>query len=188
MTNDKAGRRLLLKTVFAGFTFQAYGQLAEAHYPTLPLPLTDKPITLYNIHTKETLCIDTSQPIENVFETLVKVNHFLRDHRQNAAHAMDVNLLYQLGELQTRLNSEATFEIIAGYRTKSTNELLRRGSKNVAKNSYHLQGRALDLRLQGTQIHLLKDAAVSMQAGGVGYYANSNFIHLDTGPVRYWSA
>ncbi len=188
MTKDQAGRRRLIKTVFAGITLQAYGQLAKAHYPNFQLPVTDRPIRLYNIHTKETLSINTDKPIENIFETMVRVNHFFRDHRQNAAHAMDINLLYQLGELQSRVDSTAVFEIVAGYRTESTNVLLRKTSRNVAKNSYHLQGRAIDLRLPGTKTHRLKDSAVAMKSGGVGYYAKSNFIHLDTGPIRYWSA
>lgn len=188
MTNNQAQRRRFIKTVFAGITCHAYTQVAEAHYPTIQLAAMEKPIKLYNIHTHETFSIDTSQPIENVFETLDRFNYFLRDHRQNTSHAMDINLLHQLNRLQTLLNSEDTFEIIAGFRTKATNDMLRRASRNVAKNSYHLQGRAIDLRLRGTKTHRLRDAAISMQAGGVGYYAKSNFIHLDTGPVRCWNA
>lgn len=188
MTEQEIDRRELLKIVFAGFALQAYGNIAEAHYPPIQFPTTEKPIRLFNIHTKESLTIETNNGGLNTFSTMAQINHFLRDHREDKVHAIDIKLIYQLCELQSIFGSDAAFEVIAGFRTKKTNAMLRSKSKNVAKGSYHLQGRAIDIRLLGTQIHRLKDAAVSIQAGGVGYYAKSNFIHLDTGPVRYWSS
>lgn len=180
-------RRDLLKILCAGFALQAHVNSAEAHYPPIQLPTTEQPIRLFNIHTKESLTIETNNSGLNTFTTMAQFNHFLRDHRENKVHAIDIGLLRQLCELQSITGSNAAFEVISGFRTRQTNALLKGNSKNIAQRSYHLQGRAIDIRLPGIETHRLKDAAVSMQAGGVGYYAKSNFVHLDTGPVRYWS-
>ena len=188
MTEQEIRRRKLLKTILAGFAIQAYGNITEAHYPPIQLPTTEKPVRLFNIHTKEALTIETNNSGLSTFTTLAQLNHFLRDHRENKVHAMDIKLLCQLCELQSIIGSDSEFEVIAGFRTRETNAMLRSISNNVAQRSYHLQGRAVDVRLPGIQTHSLRDAAISMQAGGVGYYAKSDFIHLDTGPVRYWSS
>jgi uncharacterized protein YcbK (DUF882 family) len=84
------------------------------------------------------------------------------------------------------VDSNKPFQVISGYRSPKTNRLLRAKSKGVAKRSLHMQGKAIDIRLPGIDIGQLRQAAISLQAGGVGLYRKSNFIHLDTGRVRYW--
>ena len=99
---------------------------------------------------------------------------------------MDPKLLDVLYDLRNELGSEETFEVISAYRSPKTNEMLRGKSGGVAKNSQHLLGNAIDVRLRGTKTKQLRDTALSMQRGGVGYYEKSDFVHLDTGRVRRW--
>jgi len=144
------------------------------------------PLCFFHTHTSETLevaCSDKGIAINQ----RQAVNHFLRDFRTEEITTMDESLLLQLAELKRRVgNQGGVYEIISAYRSPKTNNMLRGKSKGVAKKSYHLQGRAIDVRLRGTAISDLKNAAIAMQDGGVGYYKRSNFIHLDTGRVRAW--
>ena len=110
----------------------------------------------------------------------------LRDHRSDELTAMDPSLLDLLYNLQQKTQGHGPFHVISGYRSPSTNNKLRKNSKGVAKKSLHMQGRAIDIRLPGSELKTLQHAALSLQAGGVGYYPKSNFIHLDTGRVRFW--
>jgi uncharacterized protein YcbK (DUF882 family) len=100
---------------------------------------------------------------------------------------MDRVLLDMLYRLQQTAGVRGEFEIISAYRSPKTNEMLRKKGGGVAKRSLHMQGRAIDIRLCGYDLKRLRDHAVALKAGGVGYYPKSNFIHLDTGRFRYWS-
>ena len=97
-------------------------------------------------------------------------------------------LLDLLFRISTKVNLSGPFHVISGYRSPTTNAMLRKKNKSVAKNSFHVKGQAIDIRLPGLYLSRLKKLAVKMNAGGVGYYPRSNFIHLDIGPVRYWVA
>ncbi len=99
---------------------------------------------------------------------------------------MDPTLFDILHSLQKATGSTGAFEVISAYRSPETNEMLRRRSSGVAKRSQHLLGKAIDVRLTDVDTHTLRDVALSMKLGGVGYYPRSNFIHLDTGRVRRW--
>jgi uncharacterized protein YcbK (DUF882 family) len=112
--------------------------------------------------------------------------YILRDHRTGDVHDMDQGLLDLLYLLQTRVESRQTFQIISGYRSPKTNAMLSGKSKGVAKRSYHMQGKAIDIRLNGCDLKQLHKAALSLKAGGVGYYPSSDFIHVDVGRVRRW--
>ncbi len=116
---------------------------------------------------------------------LQDLNHFLRDHHANAVHEMDPRLLTMLYDLQT-IFDKREIEVISGYRTAATNEMLRHTMPGVAKDSYHMKGQAIDIRIRGIEISLLHDVAKTLGVGGVGYYPQANFIHIDTGPNRYW--
>jgi uncharacterized protein YcbK (DUF882 family) len=118
---------------------------------------------------------------------MAALNHFLRDHYSGEVGRIDPGVFDQLHQLQQRLDSRAAFEVISGYRCPATNARLRatRGG-GVATNSLHLQGRAIDVRLAGTPLADLRDAALSLRGGGVGYYPRERFVHLDTGRVRTW--
>jgi len=110
----------------------------------------------------------------------------LRDHRTGDHHSMDPALFDLLHQVQARLECRGEFQIISGYRSPKTNKMLRRNSSGVAKRSMHMDGKALDIRLEGCDLKQLHRAAKSLKAGGVGLYTRSNFVHVDTGRVRYW--
>jgi uncharacterized protein YcbK (DUF882 family) len=114
------------------------------------------------------------------------IAHFLRDIRTGEVHPIDQSLLDQLYLLHYFTESNRPFEVISGYRSPKTNAMLYRSTKGVDKNSFHLQGRAIDIRLGDVRLHHLNKAALDLQAGGVGYYPHSNFIHLDSGAPRHW--
>jgi uncharacterized protein YcbK (DUF882 family) len=114
------------------------------------------------------------------------LNHFLRDHRTGDAHPIDPTLFDQLYALQHQMEATAPFHVISGYRAPQTNQMLHAHSDGVARRSLHMDGRAIDIRLPGRDLANLHKAALAMQAGGVGYYPSSDFIHLDTGRVRQW--
>jgi uncharacterized protein YcbK (DUF882 family) len=119
-------------------------------------------------------------------EALARVNWFLRDFRNGESRAIDPQLLDQLHALSAVTGARTPYEVISGYRSPATNELLQRRGGGVATHSLHLEGRAIDVRLADVPLADLRDAATSMRAGGVGYYAQSQFVHLDTGRVRRW--
>jgi uncharacterized protein YcbK (DUF882 family) len=112
--------------------------------------------------------------------------HLLRDHRSGESHPIDPALFDQLHALQSLMGVSSAFRVISGYRSPHTNAMLRSRSSGVAKASLHLEGRAIDVRLPGVALAELRDAALSLRAGGVGYYPDSDFVHVDTGRVRSW--
>jgi uncharacterized protein YcbK (DUF882 family) len=117
---------------------------------------------------------------------LLKIDHFMRDWRENQTVRIDHDLLDFLFTLQTRLGAFGECEVLCGYRTPATNEMLRRRSRGVAKRSYHLVGRAVDINLPQARLQHVRGTALDLGRGGVGYYPRSHFVHLDTGPVRTW--
>ncbi|MCU7919192.1 MAG: DUF882 domain-containing protein [Candidatus Thiodiazotropha sp. (ex Dulcina madagascariensis)] len=119
-------------------------------------------------------------------EGLGLLDRLLRDHRSGERTQMDRSLFDMLYALQLKVGEPGEFEIISAYRSPKTNEMLRNKSRGVAKRSLHMQGKAIDIRLGGCDLKRLRDAAVAMKAGGVGFYPGSNFIHLDRGPFRHW--
>lgn len=140
----------------------------------------------YNTHTGETL--RTVYWVQGKYqpEGLQEINRILRDHRTGDVYSMDERLLDLLYLLQVRTGRKDRFHIISGYRSPATNAMLHARSDGVAQHSYHMQGKAVDIRLPGYDLNRLRRAALAMKAGGVGYYPSSNFIHVDVGPVRRW--
>ncbi|MGI2260841.1 DUF882 domain-containing protein [Shewanella sp. GXUN23E] len=117
---------------------------------------------------------------------LEKFNYVLRDHRDNIVAPIDTRVFDILHLLQLKLAKDGEFEIISGYRSPHTNAMLAARSNGVAKQSYHMKGMAVDIRMPGVKLATLRDVAKSLNAGGVGYYPSSDFVHIDCGPVRYW--
>jgi uncharacterized protein YcbK (DUF882 family) len=120
-------------------------------------------------------------------EELTSLNRFLRDHYSGDIGRMDPRLFDLLHQVRLLVGAAAPFEVISGYRSAATNETLRttRGG-GVARHSLHMEGRAIDVRLPGVPLADLRDAALSLKAGGVGYYPGQQFVHVDTGRVRRW--
>jgi len=110
----------------------------------------------------------------------------MRDHRNDQEHEIDPALLDVLTMLKSRLGSSSPVVIVSGYRSPQTNAMLASQGSGVAKNSYHLYGQAIDIRLQDRDVREIHQAAISLEAGGVGLYGRSDFVHVDTGPVRSW--
>ncbi len=117
---------------------------------------------------------------------LKDINYVMRDHRTGEIAKMDPTLLDLLVELHRRADSRKAFEIISAYRSPKTNAMLASASGGVAKRSMHMEAKAVDIRLYDVKLADLRDTALGMRAGGVGYYAKSNFVHVDTGRVRHW--
>jgi uncharacterized protein YcbK (DUF882 family) len=118
---------------------------------------------------------------------LKDINYVLRDHRSGDVARMDPNLLDLLVELHRRTGSSKAFQVISGYRSPKTNALLASASSGgVAKRSLHMDAKAIDIRLHDVALNDLRQAALGMKAGGVGYYKKSDFVHVDTGRVRQW--
>ncbi len=143
-------------------------------------------LDFYHTHTGKRLDVAYKRNGEYVPDALSNINAFLSDFRTGESIEIDPHLLDLICDLREKLGGEGTYEVISAYRSPKTNEMLRGRSSGVAKNSQHLLGRAIDLRLTGVKLTKLRDTAISMQRGGVGYYASPDFVHIDTGRVRRW--
>lgn len=137
-------------------------------------------------HTGEKLSVDYWCDGQFQTQCLTPLNHFLRDFRTGEVASMDAGLLDILYELQVLSDRDATYEIISAYRSPQTNAALNKKSAGVAKKSLHMDGKAVDIRLTGFSTKKLQQLALVNQHGGVGFYAKSDFVHLDTGRVRTW--
>jgi uncharacterized protein YcbK (DUF882 family) len=184
-------RRRLLRWLALGPAALALGlreQLAMASTATLErLVLAPRDLSLHNLHTGERLAIRYFDNGQYLPGALTQFNHLLRDHRNGEVTRIDQRLFDQLHVLASDAGREPHYEIISGYRSPQTNEALRAHSEGVARHSLHTEGRAIDVRLAGTNCSRLRDLALVLRSGGVGYYAKSDFVHLDTGPARSWS-
>jgi uncharacterized protein YcbK (DUF882 family) len=143
-------------------------------------------LSFYHIHTAERLTVTYRERGTLIPEALAEVNRYLRDFRTEQSHDIDVALLDLLHDLYAAFDGRGNFEVISGYRSPRTNAALRHVTTGVAENSLHIQGRAIDVRLTSAKTAGLRDAAIALQRGGVGYYGASNFVHLDTGAFRTW--
>lgn len=143
-------------------------------------------LRVYNIHTGESLTATFWADGHFIDEEIMALDIMLRDHRANIAYPMDRELYHRLYELQTLFNRREPLYLVSGYRAPSTNRQLRGMSDGVAENSLHTQGRAIDLRIPGVSHRHLHKAALNMKAGGVGYYPESGYVHIDTGRIRHW--
>lgn len=114
-----------------------------------------------------------------------KINHILRDHRNDEVFPMDPGVIDLIYMIRRKAGISHGFEIVSGYRSPETNRMLRRVSTGVAKNSMHMSGQAIDLKLPGIELYDLRKIAIDLQAGGVGYYPG-RFVHVDTGEFRTW--
>jgi len=146
----------------------------------------ERDLSFLNLHTGERLKVTYWADGDFVSESLSEINHLLRDFRTGDIHRIDPRLLDILYGIKEKVGTRKEFHIISGYRSPKTNHMLRAKSGGVAKRSLHMQGKALDIRLPGRDIRTVHRAAKSLKAGGVGLYTKSNFVHVDTGRVRYW--
>ena len=146
----------------------------------------ERSLAFYNTHTSERLKVVYWVQGQYLTESLAEINYILRDHRTDQIKSIDRELLDLLFALRTELAINQPFHIISGYRSPQTNAFLHTNSSGVAENSLHLVGKAIDIRTRARSLNLLRNAAVALKGGGVGYYPRSDFVHIDVGRVRYW--
>lgn len=180
-----APRRRFLKAV-AGAAFVM---------PALSLPRVGHALASYrnvqrlaleHTHTGERVSVVYRLEGTYVPASLQTLNRFLRDFRTGDEHQIDPQLFDILSKLSAVTGSRAPFQVISAYRSPHTNAMLRERGRGVAKSSLHLEGRAIDIRLGDVPLADLREAALSLKAGGVGYYPGPEFVHVDTGRVRGW--
>ena len=146
----------------------------------------EKRLHFYNAHTGERLNVCYCANGRYLNDALARINYILRDFRTGDVKPIDFGLLDTLHSLSRKITRRCTFHIISGYRSPFTNARLRKKSRGVARNSYHMYGKAIDVFVPGYRLSKLRRQAVSLKAGGVGYYPRTGFLHLDVGPVRQW--
>lgn len=171
---------------------QGSAGLAAAGLLPLPQPArasapVERTLSLVHTHTHERIELIYAVADNYVDTALGSLNRFLRDHYSGDIGRIDPRLFDLLHHVRRLVGGDRPYEVISGYRCPATNSTLRntRGG-GVARNSLHMEGRAIDVRLPGIPLADLRDAAVSLKAGGVGFYAGQQFIHVDTGRVRQW--
>jgi uncharacterized protein YcbK (DUF882 family) len=142
---------------------------------------------LYHLHTGER--IDIMYRVGDMYlpDAVQKLDHFLRDHRTGDVKDYDVREFDLLRDLLVELGHPGgVIDIVCGYRTPWSNEYLREHGHGVALHSQHMEAKAIDIRIPGVPTSKVRDAALAMRRGGVGYYASSDFVHVDVGRVRRW--
>jgi uncharacterized protein YcbK (DUF882 family) len=175
-------RFLLLTLIFAG------GLVSRAAEPKLQA-VSDSSYRLHFVHTHtgEHLNIVYRDDAGYDQESLERLNRYLRDHRTGEIHEYDPRVFDLLHDLTTALgNPNLEIDVVCGYRTPWSNEFLRTHGRGVARHSLHMQAMAIDIRMPGIPTAQLRDAALALHRGGVGYYAASDFVHVDVGRVRRW--
>lgn len=151
-----------------------------------PKILGKRALSFYHTHTQQELNI--TYALGKVYnpKALAQINYFLRDYQTGKAHPIDPKLLDILWSIQGQMGSKGVYEVISGFRSPLTNRQLRQHSSGVAGHSLHMKGKAIDIRFSGADTDQIHQCAVGLKSGGVGYYAKSDFVHLDTGTYRTW--
>jgi uncharacterized protein YcbK (DUF882 family) len=175
-------RRSFLKSSVVLASAVGMPALAKAAQPAP----TERTLRMYNTHTGESLRRVFWAEGQFIPDALKDINKLLRDHRNDKIAEMDPKLIVLLNDVSDKFGDNQVLHIISGYRSPESNAKLAAASNGVARHSMHMEGKAIDIRLPGKNLAQLQKAAMSMKAGGVGYYPDSQFVHMDTGRVRYW--
>ena len=150
-------------------------------------PSDERHLRLYHTHTRERIDVVYWRDNAYVADSLVQLDRFLRDHLTGDVHHYDPHVFDVLFDLTRASNRpDAEINVICGYRSPQTNEYLRTHTSGVAKRSLHMEAEAIDIRVPGVKTAHLRDTALALGRGGVGYYPVSDFIHVDVGRVRRW--
>ena len=154
--------------------------------PAPAISYAPRSISLYNTHTGEWLRTVYWADGHYIREAVRDINWILRDHHSDEMRPMDAGVLDVLGMIRERLDTNEPFLVVSGYRSPATNRTMYLRHEGVAKHSYHIKGMAVDLRSERRSLGQVRDAALDVQCGGVGYYPRSGFVHVDCGPIRRW--
>ena len=166
-----------------------YGGFAPSAPPPPPPELdttSPRTLNLVNANSGETLAVTYWSNGAYRRDALDKLNHFLRDTRENVQTEMDPLLFDVLWHTAMVVGYGGAIEVLSAFRSPTTNSWLASVSRGVASDSQHMNGNAMDIRFPGVPVFKIRQAAGSLNMGGVGFYPRSGFVHLDTGPVRYW--
>ncbi|MBY5920913.1 DUF882 domain-containing protein [Ferrimonas balearica] len=170
----------------AGATLMLAGLPKFAHASRQAPETQPRSLSFYNRHTGERTTAEFWGEGHYQSEGLTQLDKVLRDHRVNEVAPIDRGLYDIVFQLARTLDYDKEIHLISGYRSMKTNQMLAARSGGVAKKSYHTKAMAMDIAMPGIDLADLRKAALSLQAGGVGYYPRSGFVHVDTGPVRRW--
>jgi uncharacterized protein YcbK (DUF882 family) len=146
----------------------------------------ERTLKLYNLHTGETLRATYWADGKYVPDALRALDRILRDHDTDAEIEIDPRLLDLIHAIESKIGATQGLDVVCGYRSPETNARLVREGRVHARNSFHISGQAIDFRVPGKDLRLVRRLAMGLQQGGVGYYPRAHFIHVDTGPVRHW--
>ena len=160
--------------------------LPPAGWSALSPDNSRRTISFYHTHTGEELTTCYFKKGAYCPDAMDRINYLLRDHRTGDVEVMDPRLMDLLNAVNRELGCNDPFHILSGFRSRKTNDRLRKQKPGVAKFSYHTLGRAIDIRLPGCATRQLRRACLNLKVGGVGYYPRSDFVHVDTGPIRIW--
>jgi len=180
MSHPDTSRRCFVGLGIAGLSGLLWPAVSRA------AALAPRALAFHNLHTGEFVRTTYWAAGRYLQEGLTQIDRVLRDHRTNQVHAMDRRLLDVLDVLHARLDTPEPFEVISGYRSPATNAILVQTTSGVAPGSLHVVGMAIDIRMPGRSLSVVRDAAKALRSGGVGYYPDSDFVHVDVGRVRYW--
>jgi uncharacterized protein YcbK (DUF882 family) len=175
-------RRSFLKSSVALASALALPSLARA---AIAAP-HERSLRFYNTHTGEILRTMFWAEGQFIPEALQDINHLLRDHRNDKVATIDPELILLLDRVSSQFSNNEVIHVISGYRSPETNQMLHESTGGVAKHSMHMEGKAIDVRIPGRDLERLHQAALALKGGGVGYYPDSQFVHMDTGRVRHW--
>jgi uncharacterized protein YcbK (DUF882 family) len=177
---------LLRNTSRRSFLTSLGATTVAAALPSIAYAGFQRTLSFVHTHTGEKLSATYFSDGQYQPTALARVAFVLRDFRSGDVHQIDPMLLDALHDLQLLSQHDKPYEIISAFRSVKTNKSLRNNSKGVAEHSMHIHGKAVDIRVAGISTKKLRDLAVSMNRGGVGYYPGSNFLHVDTGRLRTW--
>ncbi len=170
----------------AALTNPAFAMVIPERKPAKPETYGQRIISFKNQHTGDVFSGAYRVGDKYIPDAFDKINFVMRDHRSDEIFPIDPRVIDIMYSVHKATGSSAPFEILSGYRCPKTNAMLRAKSGGVARNSLHMTGQAVDVRLPGHSMRHVRDIAKSLKAGGVGYYRRSNFVHMDTGNVRSW--
>jgi uncharacterized protein YcbK (DUF882 family) len=152
-----------------------------------PRKLPEGSLSLYNIHTKEKLAVTyRKESGEYDPEALKALNWILRCHYTNLVANIDIAVIEIVNLVDKMIGGGRMIHVISGFRSKAYNQLLASEGHHVARHSLHMLGKAIDIRIPAVDLFSVRETALDLQLGGVGYYPKSDFVHLDSGRVRFW--
>lgn len=183
---DLSRRGFLKATLTGALTLMGVGS-AFGRFEATPNPLPPGNLSLYNTHTGERISLAFRDAVGNYdLDSLNTLNWILRCHHTNQTTVMDVNTIEFLNFVDKKLGGNNEIHIVSAYRSPLYNNLLRESGHGVARQSLHLSGKAIDISIPGKSTALIREAAVGLHLGGVGYYPSSGFVHIDSGTFRTW--